>query len=119
MPAQAIRVKNLRELNIAFALADKRVRLEFRGELRNASEPVRADAQRLAASEITNIGDKWSKMRVGITRKSVYVAPTRRGVKSRGASKLRRPNLAGLLMDRAMQPALDRNISEVERRIDN
>jgi hypothetical protein len=50
-------------------------------------------------------------MRTGVTQKSVYVAPKKRGTRD---TRLRRPNFAGLLMDRAMQPALDRNASGIE-----
>lgn len=135
MPAQSVRIKNFRELNAAFARADKRVRREYQGELRRASEPVRAEAQELAGSRIRNVqsGDPWSKMRVGITRRSVYVAPAQRGSRSKITARTaffglvttgfnlgtRRPNLAGLLMDRAMQPALDNNLGEVEDRIND
>lgn len=120
MPASpAIKVKNFRELNRAFARAEGKVRREFRGELRDAAEPVRADAEDLAVERIRNIGRPWSRMRVGLTARLVYVAPRERGVKGRAGLVSRRPNLAGLMMDRAMQPALDNNIDEVERRIDH
>lgn len=121
MPADsAIRVDGLRELQRAFAAADKVVAKDLRDSLREAAEPVRSDAERLAASEITNIneGDPWQGMRIGVTRTTVYVAPRRRGVKARGDQARRRPNLAGLLMDEALQPALDSNRNEIERRVD-
>jgi hypothetical protein len=53
-------------------------------------------------------------MRVGTTRSLVYVAPVKRGVRG-AADRRRRPNLAPLLMDRAMEPALAQNEAEVER----
>ncbi len=54
-------------------------------------------------------------MRTGITQKLVYVAPRRRGLKQ-GRGK--RPNLAPLMMGRAMEPALEKNRPEVEREIE-
>lgn len=114
MPAtDAIKVQGLRELDRAFLRASKTLDKELRAGLREAAEPVRRDAENRALERITRIGVPWSRMRVGVTRTLVYVAPRERG-RNR---QLRRPNLAGLLMDRAMQPALDANIGEVERRV--
>ena len=61
---------------------------------------------------------QWARMRVGVTRNLVYVAPRARGVKTRGRHNFGRPNLADLLMGRAMQPALDQHIGEVEARFE-
>jgi hypothetical protein len=85
--------------------AEKNVRLGVRKEIRQAAEPVRATAEGLAVARISGIkpGEFWSKMRVGVTQKSVYVAPRPRGRKA-GSGK--RSNLADLLMSRAMEPAL-------------
>ena len=117
MPAEgAIRVRGLRDLNRAFARADRKLRLEKNDALRDAAEPVRRDAEDLAFGGITRIGVPWSRMRVGVTMKVVYVAPRQRG--HRGRRSGRRPNLAPLLMDRAMQPALDQNRDQVVRRVD-
>jgi hypothetical protein len=114
MPAtSAVRVKGLRELQRAFSVADKKLAKELRSRLRDVAEPVRADAERLAVQEIRNIGIPWSRMRVGITRSLVYVAPVERGVKSKGRASRRRPNLADLLMGRAMSPALEANEGRV------
>jgi hypothetical protein len=117
MPAEgAIRVRGLRELNRAFARADRKLRLEKNDALKRAAEPVRADAEAMAVAGISRIGVPWSRMRVGVTMQVVYVAPKQRA--SRANGRLRRPKLAPLLMDRAMQPALDRNRDEVVRRVD-
>lgn len=115
MPAtQAIRVEGLAELNRAFARADKKLAREMRDTLRDVGEPVRADAERLAVAQIPKVTLPWAQMRVGVTRRSVYVAPRKRGAK---AAQLRRPNFAGLLIE-PMEQALDRNIGEAERRFD-
>jgi len=113
MPAGMIEVKGFREMRRNLAKADKDVAKELRTTLRKAAEPVRRDAESNAAREITNIGPVWGRMRTGVTQHEVYVAPRQRG--RRG--KLRRPNLAGLLMDRAMQPALDAHAKEIESEV--
>ncbi len=108
MAAGTVRVHGLRELNKTFKHMGKEVQKETRNELREVGEPVRKAAEQLAAVEIRNIGDNWSKMRVGVTQKLVYVAP-----KARSRSGSPRPNLAGLLLQRAMLPALERNEPQV------
>ena len=107
---RTIRVHGLREMSLAFSKADKDLKKNLRSTLREVAEPVRSDAEALASSQITNIGDRWSQMRTGVTSKVVYVAPRQRG--RRGGH--RRPNLANLLMDRAMAPALEANAGEIE-----
>lgn len=121
MPAvseRAIQVKGLRDLQRAFSRADRALQRDLRKKLREVGEPVRADAEHRAAAEISHIGGRWSRMRVGITRSLVYVAPRERGVKTRGPDPRRRPNLAGLLMEKAMQPALDAHIDESLKRFE-
>lgn len=114
-----IRVEGLRELNIALRKADRQTRLGIRGGLRQVAEPVQRGAEDLAMSEIPGMArsPRWSRMRIGITRDLVYVAPRERG--TRGKGPRHRPNLAPLLMDRAMQPALDQHIGEIEHRFEN
>lgn len=102
-------VTGLGDLQRAFARCDPLLKRELRTELRKVAEPVASDAERLALAGITHIGIPWSRMRVGVTRRSVYVAPKQRGVKTRGRGRLRRPNLAPLLLERAMGPAVQNN----------
>ena len=98
----------------AFSRADKDLSKDLRSTLKDVVEPVREEAERLAGQKIRNMGEgPWAGMRVGVTRNLVYVAPKERGRRS----ALRRPNLAGLLMDRAMQPALDAHEGEIEREV--
>lgn len=112
MPADAeVRVNGLRELNRAMARASKDVRSDFKKTLKAVAEPVRDRAEVLAREKISHIGDRWSGMRIGATQTVVYVAPKQRG--GRGGPNAR-PNLAALLMDRAMQPALDENGEAIE-----
>lgn len=119
---QAVRVTGLRDLQRAFARADKAVKEDLRDALMEAAQPVRMAAQHLAAAKIRNITEAspWSRMRVGVaTNAIVYVAPVERGIKSRGLGHRRRPNLAPLLMERALEPALEQNRSLVERRLEH
>lgn len=115
--ADAIRVSGLRDLQSAFKKISKDLSKELRAELVEVAEPVRREAELLAAGEILNIGDAWSQMRVGVTSSLVYVAPKRR--RRRGAPPTAaRPNLAGLLFERAMSPALDAHASKIEDRLE-
>lgn len=108
--AGAVRIEGLRELSRAFARADRKMSRELRRELRKAAKPVADEAERLAKSEIRNMTDDWSEMRVGVTRREVYVVPVERGTKAR---LRKRPNLKDLLLDQAMEPALERKREEV------
>ncbi len=111
VPAAAgIKVKGFTELNRALKNADKETRLGIRKVERQVAEPVRVDAQELAVREISHIGNQWAAMRIGVTQKLVYVAPKQR--RKRGSP---RPNLAGLLLKKAMEPALEKNRAEIER----
>lgn len=116
--ADTIRVEGLRELQRAFKHADKVLSTELRDGLKEAAEPVRQAAEELAVANITRIGVPWSRMRVGVTQKTVYVAPRQRGTKGRGDDPRRRPNLFGLMMGRSLEPALDRNVGQVEARLE-
>jgi hypothetical protein len=115
VPAESeVRIRGMRELNRAFEHAGREARKELRETFRDVAQPVRRDAEQLAEAKIRNIGAKWPQMRVGVTRTSVYVAPKQRGVKTRGASSRRRPNLAPLMMERSLEPALLRNEATIE-----
>ena len=115
--AGAVSVRGLRELDRAFAEASKQIRREQRAELAKVAQPVKSAAEELAVSGIRNIGDRWSRMRVGVTSSLVYVAP-----KSRRQGGSPRPNLALLLLTKSLEPALDREqdvvVGGLERWID-
>jgi hypothetical protein len=131
MPASGIHVRGLDQLNRALRRASRDVRLGIRKELREIAEPVRADAEALAFTEISGIRKaatrthhrgrgrpkRWERMRTGLALANnvIYVAPVQRGV--RGADPRGRPNLADLLMGKAMEPALERHKGEIEARV--
>ncbi len=111
LPASAaIKVRGFTELHRALRNADRDTRLGVRKAEREVAEPVRVEAQELAAREISHIGKEWAAMKIGITQKLVYVAPKQR--RRRGTP---RPNLAGLLLTKAMEPALERHRAQIER----
>jgi hypothetical protein len=111
----AIHVQGLLELSRAFRRADATLSKELRKDLRDAAEPIRLRAQALAVEEIPRIGIPWSRMRVGVTQKLVYVVPQQHGTKRQ---QNKRPNLVDLLLDRAMNPAFVENIDRVIQAID-
>ena len=113
MPGE-IRVKGLPELERAFATMAVATRKEVKAGLRSAAEPVRTSAETNASGRILNMGTgRWSRMRLGSNRGMVvYVAPRAR---RRGGSP--RPNLAPLLLDRAMIPALGQHRDEVQAKL--
>jgi len=109
-----------RELNLAYKGAERDVRLRWRANLRRIAEPTRQDAERSAMSSIRRMpgSPKWSRMRVGVTQRVVYIAPRQRGTRGRGPAGRARPNLGNLLMDRAMQPALERNEEQIFQNVE-
>lgn len=113
MPFGGVRVEGLNEFLRVARASEKRVRSDVRAGLREAAEPVRSRAQSLAASNISRLGPRWGAMKVGVTLNYVYVAPA-----ARRAGGSPRPNLGGLLMQKAMSPALDEKRGEVEDRLE-
>lgn len=109
--ARAVHIEGLRELRTAFRVAGTTIDKDLDAALKSSAEPVRTDAQALAVGAIRKIGVPWSRMRVGITRHTVYVAP----VKRRG--RTRRPNLFDLLLADSLEPALARNRDRVEAEV--
>lgn len=109
----------MRELQRLAAATGKEASKETRKALAEVAEPTRVDAERYAESGIRRIGPRWSRMRVGVTRRSVYVAPRQRGVKARGPDPRRRPRFADLMEERAMTPALEKNRDNFSRRVED
>lgn len=121
MPQGAtLRVDGLRQLNQAMARAPKVLKKEWRAGQRKIAEPTRRMAEYRALTEISNMPEsvEWSRMRTGITQKVVYVAPKEKSRRARALLYARRPNLATLLMDRAMLPSLDHNAAQIMREFD-
>jgi len=118
-------VTGLRELNRAFQNTDRDTRLGWRAEMRQVAEPVRRDAEQRAISAIPRMpwSPRWARMRVGVTRQMVYVAPRQRGVRWNKKNpgyrfEQRRPNLGNLLMDRALIPAGEAHEHQTEMQLE-
>lgn len=118
MATATVRVEGLRELNRAFARAPDTLKRDFRAAQRSIAEPVRRVAEHRAVAEIRGMpkSPAWGRMRTGITVRGVYVAPVKRGSRS---APLKRPNLAPMMMDRAMAPALALNAASTLRRFED
>jgi len=114
MAETSVKVRGYRELQKAFKVADKALKKELRDALKDVAEPVREDAQQLARSSISHIGNDWAQMRTGITTKVVYVAPKQKGTRDRSR---KRPKLATLLAGKSLEPALERNKHQLEARV--
>lgn len=108
-----IRVEGYRSLMRSFALISDGLRKDLRVQLAEAAAPVKPAAESLADSRIRNIGDRWSRMRIGVTTTAVYLAPASR--RRRGSP---RPNLAPLLMNESMLPAVTAELPAVRTRLE-
>jgi hypothetical protein len=110
-------VTGLRDVQAAFARADRESRVGLARDFQAVAEPVRREAETLALSRIRRMphSPAWARMRTGRTLNVIYVAPRQRGVTTRGPDPRHRPNLANLMMERAMQPALEHNEPQIER----
>jgi hypothetical protein len=121
-----IHIEGYRELMRAFARADKDSQKFVRAAFATVGEDVAREAEDLALSKIKRMkySPDWAVMRVGVTRTTVYVAPKKRGVKTRGPDPRRRPHrddnrgFPDLMADRAMEPALEHNEPRLEATIE-
>ncbi len=116
--AGTVVVKGFTELQRALKNADKDTKDLVREAEKNVAKPVQLEAQRLAVTEISGLrrtnmktGAEWALMRIGITQKLIYVAPQQRG-KKKGSQKRRK--FGPILMDKAMEPALERHSAELQ-----
>jgi len=107
-----VAVEGLRELQRALLRVAAESKAGLGRRLQDAAEPVRVDSESNAVSEIRNIGDRWSQMRLGVIQSGVYVAPA-----ARRAGGSPRPNLYGLLL-RSMTEALDSNSERIVEAVD-
>lgn len=97
-------VIGITELNRQFRNASTQFLKEKQQRLRGFARPVQTDAQSFAFRN--QVGVPWSRMRIGSTPVSVYVAPQQKGSRVR---MRKRRNFARFLIRRAMQPAVDKN----------
>lgn len=94
------------------------VHKELNDALRAAAQPVADEAEMLAMTRIRNMprSPHWAGMRIGVSvaRGVVYMVPAARSKRTR-----KRPNFGELLLERAMDPALERNAAKIEHAVDD
>lgn len=114
MAARGVKVKGLRETARAFDAISDDLSKELTAGLRVAAEPVRAAAEMKAISKIGNMprSPAWAEQKIAVGRRTalVYMAPKKRQTR---VPQRKRKNLADLMMDRAMEPALIENEPQV------
>lgn len=117
-----IYVKGFENVNRSFARVGKNASKNLTKRLKEAAEPVKDAAQEFGPSRIRNLrrgrsknGVDWSAVRLGATRRSVYIAPVERGRNKN--PKRRRENFKTLMLERAYEPALEMNRTEVVNRL--
>ena len=105
-------IDGLREFQRNLAKINKGASAAVRKGIRDAAKPVALRAEQHALGEISNIGLEWHRIRIGSPAGQVYLAPKMR---NRGGRP--RPNLAGLLMNEAMLPAVGEKREEFLRAV--
>jgi len=117
MAEGAVVVRGLRELSRDFRKMSGELPKELYDSLKQAAEPVRSGAEMKAMGKIRNMpaSPRWAEMRTGVSKAQgrVYIVPQAR---KRGGSG--RANLATLLLERAMEPALEENTDKVIESVD-
>ena len=123
MPTGArINVKGLAETYRAFGNISEDVQDELRDGLEEVGKPVQALGERYALERIRNMprSPAWAEMRIGVSKREalVYMVPDNTGRAGRGRGKRKRKNLASLLMNRAMDPAVEDNVDTTARELE-
>lgn len=117
MPPAVLRVEGLGELRRATSRLSRDFGRGIREALEAAGEPVRQDASNLALNRISGMQRgrvPWHRMRIGVTRSIVYVAPEQRGVKGgRVGDRRRRPRLKTPMLEKALYPAVEQNRDKI------
>lgn len=113
MATGTVRVEGLRDLERAFRLVSKEETKLLRAGIKDAAQPVKLAAEGKAVASIRRMprSPQWAVMRLGYARNLVYMVPKQKGTHGRGPR--RRPNFAGLLLNRAMIPAAEQNRAAV------
>lgn len=127
--ADAVFVVNLPEIQQSLSRINPAVGKAARLGLREASEPVRVDAGRLARANISGLRRTsgfagpapWSIQKTGQTLHEVYVVPKEKGIKGRktDGQERRAAKFVELMYSRSYEPALTRNEPRVRVTVDN
>lgn len=112
-----LKVEGLQPLIRSFKNMGGDVHKELNDSLRAAAAPVETDAEHLAMTRIRNMprSPHWAGMRIGVSvaRGVVFMVPAARSKRTR-----KRRKFGDLLLERAMDPALERNAVKVEHEVD-
>jgi hypothetical protein len=112
-----VKVHGLKELTRSFKKISKDLDKQLTGELLDAVEPVKDLAQSKALTQISGMSGSpnWATMKttVGRAKGTVLMLPASRG------RKYSRANLADLLLQRAMDPAVAEKQDHVVNAIDD
>jgi hypothetical protein len=112
-PLAGVQVEGYRELMRSFALISDELKLGLRYKLAEAASPAGARAAQYAYDRIRNMGERWSRMKIGVSATAVYLAPASR--RRRGSP---RPNLGPLLLKESMLPAATEQMPVVRENLD-
>jgi hypothetical protein len=114
-----LKVRGLRETVRAFNNIQEDLSDELRAGLKHAAEPVRVAAEQKAVNRIENMpySPAWAEQKTVVSKRTalVYMGPKKR--QSRNTAR-RRKNLADLLMERAMEPALEENEEKTKKAVE-
>lgn len=116
MATGTVRVRGLKELTRDFKKISKDLSKEITKDLKEAAEPVKAGAEPLALGQIRNMTPKWAEMKIAVSNAKGTVIMVPASKRSVGSG---RTNLKGLLLDRAMEPALEQNADKVKDNIND
>lgn len=111
-PVGSLAVDGLRELQKAARSSDKELAKFVRTGIREIAKPVARTAELLASTEIRKMTPAWDAVKVGSTQRDVYIAPQHPKTHLR---KRKRPNMAGLLLNRAYGPAVEKHEPRIVR----
>jgi hypothetical protein len=110
--------RSLVDLTRLLQQADVAYKDGIREQLDESIQPLAAEVEALALAGVRRMprSPQWSDMRTGVAPDVAYVVPVQRGVKK--ANRRARPNLATLMLGRAMNPALEHQKPRIEREFD-
>lgn len=126
IPVGAVAVRGLADLTRDLKrMAATDLSEDLRDELRQVAVPIAGRAETLAVAhygetgsgEITHLkpGGRWAKMRIGVTKNLVYVAPKEHGKK---VGDQKRPAFGLFLLEKAMEPALEEFAPQLAARVE-
>lgn len=115
MPFKPVEIEGLAQLKRSLHEVSGGIEKNLTADLKEAARPAKDIAERLALSKISGMKRSrvhWNEMRLGVSGSIVYIAPKQRGAKRTPAR--RRPNLSSLIVEKAINPALEVSEHRIE-----